>query len=228
MALATGWGGVCLNQTDEVISLWATVQRSRWCPYWYSGQQLDSSITFHGFFISLNRRMKSYYQHFSRGQPLHFRPSKPSLLLTTQNPTVLHAWHLNNDLVGYFWTPLPRLDIWVSLLVIRQSVHCIRTNWINIPCCGIYSPTRNLLQAFSPQYPLWRPFHLQMISWGTFYPQPILEAQAIGPIWPPEYCCNWTILDWGIDLWPSYSGPYEQRNFEPDQTPYFPSTLSVK
>ena len=22
MALATGWGGVCLNETDEVISLW--------------------------------------------------------------------------------------------------------------------------------------------------------------------------------------------------------------
>lgn len=32
MALATGWGGVCLNQTDEVRSLWATVLHSRWCP----------------------------------------------------------------------------------------------------------------------------------------------------------------------------------------------------
>ena len=32
MALATGWGGVCLNQTDEVSSLWATVPHPRWCP----------------------------------------------------------------------------------------------------------------------------------------------------------------------------------------------------
>ena len=34
MALATGWGGVCLNhskQTDQVRSLW--VQRSRWWPH---------------------------------------------------------------------------------------------------------------------------------------------------------------------------------------------------
>lgn len=69
MALATGWGGACLNETDEVISLSGPLFSS---PDWSSLHlpATDSSITFHGFFIPLNGLMKSYYQHFSRGQPL--------------------------------------------------------------------------------------------------------------------------------------------------------------
>lgn len=91
MALATGWGGVCLNQTDEVRSLWATVLHSRWCPtliFWPATCLLHTVpwilpvLKWTHLVLKLALEQKV---------ALCLGPSKPSLLLTTKYLTVVHA-----------------------------------------------------------------------------------------------------------------------------------------